>query len=174
MGCKQIVIYAAIFFTTCLRGEEALGFRITSQAFKESAAIPSKYTCEGVDVSPPLTWESVPVGTKSFALIMDDPDAPGWTRVHWVVYNIPGTIFSSEEGDPPIGSTQGVNDKGAPKYRGPCPPEGRHRYFFKLYALKEVLDLPKEATKEQVEKAMEPFILGKAQLIGTYSKEDSK
>jgi len=99
---------------------------------------------------------------------VDDPDGMGGTRDHWVVYNIPAAITSTKEGENPKGSVAGVHDKNEPKYRGPCPPDGNHRYFFKVYALKQPLELPDGATKKQVEKAMKPFILGKAELIGIY------
>ena len=130
--------------------------------------IPLQYTCNGANISPPLTWGSAPLGTKSFALIVDDPDAPGWTRIHWVVYNIPADVFSCTEGKSPQGSTQGANDTGKARYRGPCPPKGTHRYFFKLYALNQTLNLQEGATKKQVEEAMDPLILGKTELIGIF------
>lgn len=103
-------------------------------------------------------------------MIVDDPDAPGGIKIHWVVYNIPSTVFSCKENEPPTGSSPGANDQGQPKYRGPCPPDGTHRYFFKLYALKQDLKLPKGATKQEVEDAMQSLVLGEAQLIGTYSR----
>lgn len=164
--------FAVVFFTL-LQGQELMSFQLTSPSFKEYERIPTKYTCEGEDISPALTSQSAPEGTKSFALIVDDPDAPGWTRIHWVVYNIPPTVFFCKEGEAPEGSVQGANDKGDEKYRGPCPPPKaeKHRYFFKLYALKEMLDLPKGATKQQVEAAIGPFILEKTQMIGTYSRQ---
>jgi Raf kinase inhibitor-like YbhB/YbcL family protein len=146
-------------------------FYLKSPAFEECSRIPEKYTCYGKSISPPLSWGDAPSNTKSFALIVDDPDAPGWTRIHWVVYNIPPDVFLSEEGKSPQGSTEGVNDKGDLGYRGPCPPEGSHRYFFKLYALKDVLKLPQGATKEQVEKVMESLVIEKTELIGIYGRE---
>jgi Raf kinase inhibitor-like YbhB/YbcL family protein len=149
-----------------LKGE---AFSLKSASFKANGKIPFKYSCKGEDISPSLMWESPPSGTKSYALIVDDPDAPGWTRIHWVVYNIPGEVHSCEEGQPPEGSTQGVNDQDKVGYRGPCPPIGTHRYFFKLYALKQSLSLQEGATKEQVEKDMENLILGKAELVGEFS-----
>ncbi len=148
-----------------------MDFHLTSQAFKGNESIPSKYTCEGENVSPPLRWTGAPQGTKSFVLIVDDPDAPSKTWIHWVVYNIPETISESKEGSAPSGALQGVNDYRSNDYKGPCPPSGRHRYFFKIYALDQPLQLPKGATKQQVEKAMQPHILGKAELIGTYQKK---
>ncbi len=164
-------VFLVIFFVVCsfsLQGDEGMNFRLTSQSFEKNGTIPVKYTCKGEDISPSLSWESAPLGTKSFALIVDDPDAPGWTRIHWVVYNIPVNVTSCKEGEAPKDSIQGANDQGKCKYRGPCPPTGIHRYFFKLYALKQLLNLPKGATKAQVEEAMESLILGEAQLIGIY------
>lgn len=171
----QASMLSAFILTFCpnLQSEELVKFQLQSQAFKESESIPSKYTCDGENISPPLSWEAAPLGTKSFALIVDDPDAPGGTKIHWVVYNIPSTVFSCKENEPPIGSVPGANDQGQPKYRGPCPPKDTHRYFFKLYALRQNLNLPVGATKQQVEDAMQSLVLGEAQLIGTYSRNKS-
>lgn len=150
---------------------------LTSLAFVHMAAIPAKYTCQGADVSPPLTWSGVPAGTKSLALIVDDPDAPDpaapkMTWVHWVLYNIPPTTEGLPEAVKtlPAGTREGLNDWQRTGYGGPCPPIGRHRYFHKLYALDVVLPDLKHPTKTQLEKAMAGHILGEAQLIGTYQK----
>lgn len=159
-----------VIFPNKLQGEEPMKFSLISPSFKEKETIPSKYTCDGVNISPPLNWESAPSEAKSFVLIVDDPDAPGGTKDHWVVYNISPTIFSCNEGEAPAGSLQGVNYLGQAKYTGPCPPNGTHRYFFKLYALKEPLKLPKGATKQQVEQAMQSLILEETQLMGIYSR----
>lgn len=148
-----------------------MDFRLTSQVFKEGASIPSKYTCDGENVSPPLKWEGVPQGTKSFVLIVDDPDAPAKVWTHWVLYNIPPTNTECREGKAPSGALEGVNDFGEIGYGGPCPPSGTHRYFFKLYALDQLLSIPQGATKLQVEKAIKPHVLGEVQLIGTYKKK---
>jgi len=150
---------------------------LTSPAFAADKSIPSKYTCEGDDVSPPLAWSGAPEGTKSFALVIDDPDAPDpakpkRTWVHWVVYDIPPGTSSLAEGAStklPAGTLVGENDWGKTAYGGPCPPIGRHRYFHKLYALDTTLELTKP-TKAKLEEAMRSHILGKAQLIGTYEK----
>lgn len=168
----QVGVFSAFMLTFFpkLQSEELMKFHLQSSAFKEGESIPSKYTCDKENISPPLTWEFEPLGTKSFALIVDDPDAPGGTKIHWVVYNIPPAVFSCNENAPPKGSILGANDQGQLKYRGPCPPNGRHRYFFKLYALKQELSLLKGATKQEVEDAMQSLILGEAQLIGTYSR----
>lgn len=150
---------------------------LTSLAFAHMAAIPPKYTCQGADISPPLRWSGVPAGTKSLALIVDDPDAPDpaqpkMTWVHWVLYNIPPTVTELPEAVKtlPAGTLEGLNDWQRTGYGGPCPPIGRHRYFHKLYALDIVLPDLKHPTKAQLEKAMAGHVLAEAQLIGTYQK----
>ena len=152
-----------------------MALTITSGAFTEGHTIPSAYTCEGHDISPPLAWHDPPAGTESFALISDDPDAPGKTWVHWVVYNLPATArqlpeafsTSKEQAD---GTRQGLTDFGRIGYGGPCPPIGTHRYVFTLYALDTALHLPAGSTKSQVEAAMQGHILANAQLMGTYRR----
>lgn len=150
---------------------------LSSTAFAHQGAIPTKYTCEGADVSPPLTWIDLPSGTKSLALIVDDPDAPDpaapkMTWVHWVLYNLPPSVNGLQEGVSalPPGTQQGMNDWRRTGYGGPCPPVGRHRYFHKLYALDTVLPDLRRPTKLMLEKAMRGHILGQAELIGTYQK----
>ena len=149
---------------------------ITSAAFADGGAIPKRYTCDGDDVPPPLAWSGAPAGTKAFALVVDDPDAPDpmapqRTWVHWVLYDIPAAATSLPEGGAlPAGTRQGRNDWGRTGYGGPCPPTGRHRYFFKLYALDTVLGDLGQPTKAQVEKAMEGHILAEGRLMGTYEK----
>jgi Raf kinase inhibitor-like YbhB/YbcL family protein len=149
---------------------------VTSPAFKEGQPIPSKFTCEGKDVSPALAWTGVPEGAKSLALICDDPDAPMGTWVHWVLYNLPTDSTSLPEGVPgeekaKSGLTQGKNDFGKTGYGGPCPPPGKpHRYFFKIYALDVKVDVKSGATKKDLEKAMEKHILAQGQLMGTYKR----
>jgi Raf kinase inhibitor-like YbhB/YbcL family protein len=154
---------------------------ITSPAFANGGAIPLRYTCEGEDISPELRWESNPAGTKSFALIADDPDAPDpqapkITWVHWVLYGIPADVHVLAEnlGDTrglPPGTKQGLNDWKRVGYGGPCPPIGTHRYFFKLYALDAVLPDLGRPTKAQLLDAMKGHVLEEAQLIGTYKKK---
>jgi Raf kinase inhibitor-like YbhB/YbcL family protein len=160
-------------------GLRAMPFTIKSPAFAPNGAIPSKYTCEGADTSPPLEWSDAPDGTKSFALIVDDPDAPDPAKpqrvyVHWVVYDIPASATKLPENAAksglPSGAGQGANDWGKQIYGGPCPPIGRHRYFFKLYALDTQLKGLKNPTKSQLEKAMRGHTLDNTQLIGTYEK----
>ncbi len=148
---------------------------ISSQAFASGGLIPSVYTCDGKDISPPLSWSDLPPGTQSLALISDDPDAPAGTWVHWVAWNIPPATRALEEDQPktgslPGGAKQGTNDFRRVGYGGPCPPSGTHRYFFKLYALSRMLDLPASATKADLEKAMKGSILAQAELVGKYRR----
>jgi Raf kinase inhibitor-like YbhB/YbcL family protein len=148
-------------------------FAITSTAFKEGARIPRQYTCDGVNVSPPLEWIGVPKTARTLAIIADDPDAPSGTWVHWVLYNIPADNIGFVENLPSTqeikgGGFQGKNDFKQIGYGGPCPPSGTHRYFFKLYALDSDLPLKDGATKSDVETAMSGHIVGQAQLMGTY------
>lgn len=144
---------------------------ITSLSFSHEAAIPQRFTCDGVDMSPPLSWQHMPDGTRTFALICDDPDAPMGTWVHWVAFNIPATSTGFLEGKVPEGTILGVNSWGKHGYGGPCPPGGTHRYFFKLYALDTKLQLTPETSAAQLEQAMEGHILGKTKLMGKYSRE---
>lgn len=148
-----------------------MNLHLTSQAFKENERIPSKYTCDGENISPPLRWEKAPTGTKSLVLIVDDPDAPRKTWTHWVVYNIPSECIESQEGKSPTGSLEGNGDYNVIGYKGPCPPSGLHHYHFKLYALDTKLNLEQGASKEEVEKAMNSHIIATSELIGTYSRD---
>jgi len=148
---------------------------ITSSAFAQGAAIPAQYSCKGRDVSPPLTWGEPPAGTKSLALIMDDPDAPVGTWVHWVLYNIPPAARGLPEAaatDAVLadGSLNGKTSANSLGYHGPCPPSGTHRYFFKLYALDAMLSLPSGADKARLLDAMQGHILAQGELMGTFSK----
>ena len=156
--------------------EATMNFTLTSAAFTEGAGIPSQYTCDGQDVSPPLAWTAPPAGTQSLALISDDPDAPMGIWVHWVVYNLPASLRQLPEAVPADkelsdGMRQGKTDFGRTGYGGPCPPSGTHRYFFKLYALDAVLSLAPGASKPQLEAAMKGHVLAQAQLIGTYRRK---
>ncbi|MGC9502358.1 MAG: YbhB/YbcL family Raf kinase inhibitor-like protein [Baaleninema sp.] len=143
---------------------------LTSTAFTANTAIPQKYTCDGQDLSPPLNWEAPPEGTQSLALIVDDPDAPIGTFVHWVVFDIPSDTRQIAEGRAPNGRF-GKNDFGKQKYGGPCPPGGTHRYFFKLYALDTTLGLEAGVTKAKVLEAMEGHVLAQGELVGIYSRQ---
>ncbi|MBI4021803.1 MAG: YbhB/YbcL family Raf kinase inhibitor-like protein [Candidatus Andersenbacteria bacterium] len=144
--------------------------KLTSSAWQENGIIPTKYTCDGDDVSPPLTITGVPAGAQSLAMIVDDPDAPAGDWVHWTAWNIPPSINEISEGSTPAGAVEGATDFGKPGYGGPCPPSGEHRYQFKLYALDGTLDLPASAGKAEVEQAMAGHILGQALLVGRYSR----
>ena len=153
-----------------------MSLTISSSAFKEGERIPDKYTCEGEDISPQLSWSDTPEGTKSFTLICDDPDAPMGTWDHWLIYNIPADSEGLSEAVPTDesltdGSKQGLNSWEKKSYGGPCPPPGDpHRYFFKLYALDTMLTLTGDADKSTLENAMQEHILAEAQLMGTFSR----
>ncbi len=154
-----------------------MAFQLISRAFKNGEMIPAHYTADGEDVSPPLEWKEPPPGTKSFTLICDDPDAPGGTFTHWLVYNIPTTVVLFPEAFPslrsqPNGTKQGTNDFGSIGYRGPAPPSGLHRYYFKLYALTAaVLDLEEGVKRAPLEKMVQRRIVGQAELMGTYQRK---
>jgi Raf kinase inhibitor-like YbhB/YbcL family protein len=149
---------------------------LTTAAFQPGADIPRKYTCDAEDVSPPLRWTNAPAATKSFALIADDPDAPGGTWVHWVIYDLPADTKELPEAVAktealPSGAKQGVNDFRKLGYNGPCPPPGSaHRYYFRLYALDAPSDLKAQATKLQVLEAIKGHALGAAELMGRYKR----
>jgi hypothetical protein len=186
---RPIFVCLACFLFTCFtlqaagkpgkaakKGGTTMAFEITSPAFKKNETIPEKYTCDGENVSPPLNWSNTPAGTKSFALICDDPDAPMGTFVHWVLYCIPASAKGLPEGVPKSkvlqdGSKHGATHFGRPGYGGPCPPAGKpHRYFFKVYALDAVPALDAGATKEQLLATMKGHILASAELVGLYSR----
>ena len=149
--------------------------QITSSAFTEGSMIPAKYTCDGQDISPPLEWKNAPAGTKSFALISDDPDAPAGIWVHWVAYNIPANVIKLDENVKPEkefknGMRQGSNSWPKIGYGGPCHPSGTHRYYFKLYALDTVLNIKPGATKTHVLQSMKVHVLAEVQLMGKYKR----
>ena len=154
--------------------------KLSSPSFSHNGEIDRKHTCEGSDLSPPLTWSDLPPGTKSLALIVDDPDAPDpkapkTTWVHWVLYNIPvsakGLSEGMKKGSLPAGTREGLNDWNRTGYGGPCPPIGRHRYFHKLFALDVELPELGTPTKAELEDAMKGHIIGRAELVGTYQKK---
>jgi Raf kinase inhibitor-like YbhB/YbcL family protein len=151
--------------------------QLTSPNFGYGARIPDIYTCEGDDVSPPLRWSGCPIGTRSLALVCDDPDAPRGTWVHWVVFNLPAEAVELAQGVPqdpelPSGARQGRNDSGRLGYMGPCPPPGKpHRYFLRLYALDIALSLQPGGTKAELEQAMSQHVVGQGTLMGTYERE---
>ena len=148
---------------------------LKSPAFEEGSAIPTRYTCDGQDISPPLSWSSVPDDTRSLALVTYDPDAPGGTFVHWVLFNLPPDARELAEDIPdqetlPSGAAQGVNGFGKVGYMGPCPPSGTHRYFFEIYALDTTLDLGAGTTREDLDGAIQGHVLAEGRLMGTYQR----
>lgn len=171
---------ANVLALALLAATEAAGLSLTSPAFSAGAAIPSRFTCQGKDVSPALEFSHVPKGTKTLALVVTDPDAPDpaapqGTFTHWIVYDIPpGTKGLVEAGDAqlPTGARAGTNDFGRTGWGGPCPPAGKHRYVFTLYALDRALGDLDEPTRERLEKAMEGRVLEKAELVGTFQKAE--
>ena len=140
---------------------------ISSPAFENNKLIPSKYTCDGADVNPPLTIANIPETTKTLALIVEDPDAPAGLWIHWIAWNIPPTASIKEDSVP---GTEGLNTNGEHAYHGPCPPSGTHRYFFRIYALDAKLDLGENSDKKDVERAVQGHILAKGELMGIYRR----
>ncbi len=159
--------------------DKAMALTISTTAFAAGGAIPVRHTCDGEDVSPDLKWADPPAGTKAFALIVDDPDAPVGTWVHWVAYDLPADTRSLPQGVPkdetlkqPTGAKQGRNDFGRIGWGGPCPPPGKpHRYFFRLYALDAPLDLPAGVERREVDRAIQGHVLAKAEMYGTYARK---
>ena len=145
--------------------------KITSPAFKNNSLIPAKYTCDGEDINPELDISDLPDGVKSLVLIIDDPDSPSGTWVHWILLNINSEINKIREDSVPNGAIQGMNSWRKREYGGPCPGSGTHRYMFKLYALDKILDLDGDADKNIVERAMKKHVLAQTQLIGLYLRE---
>jgi hypothetical protein len=190
-GCKTAVLRifitmvglstVGINFDQPRAGDNSMTLTLRSSAFSDGGEIPALYTCEGGDSAPPLAWDGIPGAARSLVLIVDDPDAPDpeapkMTWVHWVLYNIPPHATGlpagagSNSNDLPSGTAAGLNDWRRTGYGGPCPPVGRHRYFFKLYALNEVLRFRRNPTKDEVETAMRGHVIEQTQLIGTYKK----
>jgi Raf kinase inhibitor-like YbhB/YbcL family protein len=143
--------------------------KLLSEDFKENETIPSRFTCDGEDISPQLRWDGAPEGTRSYALSVTDPDAPGGTFIHWLTYDIPKDVSKIERGKLPIGAKQVKNDFGKEKYGGPCPPSGTHRYYFRLYALN--IDHLRDISKANFFKLVEERTLAKAELMGTYRRK---
>jgi hypothetical protein len=155
-----------------------MALEITSSAFQAGAAIPTRYTCDGEDISPPLAWSGVPAASQSLALLVEDPDAPGGNWVHWIVFNLPAETTQLPENVPAgqniallPGGAQGQNSYRNLGYGGPCPPSGTHRYFFRLYALDAVLELQPGVTRAQLQRAMQGHVLAEGELMGTYSRD---
>jgi Raf kinase inhibitor-like YbhB/YbcL family protein len=185
LGCLVLSLVWVVISTGCgpsdqadseTEGGSGMQIQLSSTAFKEGETIPVTYTCDGKNISPPLSWGNVPQDAQSLALIVDDPDAPAGTWVHWVVFNMPPTLSSLSEGASSPGSQDTFGTPGTSSFRksgygGPCPPKGKpHRYFFKLYALDVKLELKSGASKADVEKAMQGHILAQGQLMGTYGR----
>ena len=144
-----------------------MDMKLTSPAFENNSNVPPEFTCEGKDVNPPLIIENIPAGTKSLALIVDDPDAPMKTWVHWVVYDIEPAGKITQDSFP---GKQGINDFGKTDWGGPCPPSGTHRYYFKIYALDKMLGLDEGIDRSELERAMEGHVLARAELVGVYKR----
>ena len=168
LGC---LVHLCVMAKTNEQGGHMV-FTLKSPAFSNESVIPEKYTCDGADMTPPLQWENMPEGTKSLVLIVDDPDAPVGIWDHWILYNIPPYIteFTENLQTLPEGTLEGKNSWARTGYGGPCPPDKMHRYFFKLYALDTLLDLPNGAHKSTILKEMEGHILGETQLMGQYDR----
>lgn len=184
-GSTNLIWFASLCLFSCGndrsdnldRGDKIM--KLESTAFSNNGLIPKQYTCDGEDISPPLSWGEPPAETKSFVLICDDPDAPFGTFVHWVLYNLPPETRQLSENRPrnaefSNGAVHGKTDFGKLGYGGPCPPSGTHRYFFKLYALDRQLNLGSGATKKQVEAAMKGHVLASAELMGRYTRQSKK
>jgi Raf kinase inhibitor-like YbhB/YbcL family protein len=171
---SMLVVILSPLLAVPTQGTAVSTFQLKSSAFSNGDAIPSKFTCDGPDVSPELSWNDSPAGTKAFALIMDDPDAPGGTWLHWVLYDLPASMRELPEGVPKtkdlkIGARQGVNDFRRIGYGGPCPPHGAsHRYSFRLYALDRPTQLPAGTSKGDLERVMKGHILAQSELIGRF------
>ncbi len=173
---RNVVFFLPALVLFLLFGGSKMEIKISSNAFENGGFLPKKYTCDGENISPHLKWSNIPQGTKSFAIINDDPDAPMGTWVHWVIYNIPVSVVELPDNIPPSqrlsnGAVQGKNSLGKIGYGGPCPPSGTHRYFFKIYALDKILDLPVGATKEELLRAIKGHILAEGQIYGKYSRQ---
>jgi len=147
-----------------------MDFLLETTSFNDKEIIPKKYTCEGENISPPLEWKNAPNGTQSFVLLMDDPDAPLGTWNHWIIYNIPNHITKLEENIKtlPNSAKLGLNSWGEEKYSGPCPPEGEHRYYFRLLALNNLIKAKNKISRANIEKIIKPYIIGEAELMGRY------
>jgi Raf kinase inhibitor-like YbhB/YbcL family protein len=170
-------ICGALLLQSSASGGEAMSFKVSSDAFEEGNLIPKNHTCDGADRSPPLHWEGAPEAARAFAIVVDDPDAPGGNWNHWLVYNIPSAAKALAADVPKTrslgdGTRQGTNDFGTVGYRGPCPPSGtNHRYYFKVYALSAPLELEPGARREKVVNALKDKTLAKAQLMGRYQRQ---
>jgi Raf kinase inhibitor-like YbhB/YbcL family protein len=172
----SLLVLAALLVSGCTTSGpqetiDMITFKLSSPAFTDKGTIPAQYSCQGLDVSPPLNIAGIPLHARSMALVMDDPDASMGTWVHWVVFNISSRTEHIAEGSPPDGAMVGRNSWGNNSYGGPCPPSGTHRYLFKLYALDTTLDIKLSSTRSDVEKAMEGHILAQSTLVGLYKRK---
>lgn len=176
-----VVALFLLMISAAVNGQESkvISLTVASVSFSSGGEIPNKFTCDGEDVSPQIFWSGTPNGTQAFVLMVDDPDAPAGTWTHWVLYDLPASLKSLNEGLPtsdqlPDESKQGRNDFGKIGYNGPCPPAGRpHRYFFKLYALDRKLNVKGGAARSEVEKAMSGHVLAQGEVMGTYRRSGS-
>jgi Raf kinase inhibitor-like YbhB/YbcL family protein len=168
---KAIIAGASVVLVAAIASFAAGGvkMKITSSAFQQGGNIPSKFSCDGANTSPPLQVSDVPSGAKSLVLVVDDPDAPSGLFTHWTVWNIPSQTSTIAEGSTPKG-IQGTNDFGKSGYGGPCPPSGAHRYYFKIFALDRELDLPSGAKRSHVDAAMKGHVIAQGELMGRYSR----
>jgi Raf kinase inhibitor-like YbhB/YbcL family protein len=174
MTCIPLIFHLMValpLFVSCTPGNNP-GMTVSSNAFENNTLIPGKYTCDGENISPQVSWSQGPEGTKSYVLICDDPDAPSKVWVHWLIYNIPSTVLEIPENAAGIeGAKYGTNDFGKTAYGGPCPPHGTHHYHFKIYALDSELLLDAGASKEEIESAMKRHILAHGELICKYARK---
>jgi len=172
---RKTIIGLTVFTIVGFLSAGGAKLKITISAFQEGGMIPKQYTCDGQNISPPLAWESLPTNAETLALIADDPDAPGRTWVHWVVFDLPISVKNLAENVPPQenipgGGKQGMNDFLKVGYGGPCPPSGTHRYYFRVYALDKELRLDNKTTKDQLTKAMAGHVLAQGELMGRYRR----
>ncbi len=166
-----IIIYSLLFYSNITIGDNSMSLQFTIAEFADQGKIPSELTCDGSNQIPTLKWQNAPKATVSFALIMDDPDAPKGTWDHWLVFNIPATVNEINKKQPlPPNALNGKNSSGTMNYIGPCPPDREHRYFFTLYALDTTLKLPQGTSKSQILQAMDGHILEKTTIIGRYER----
>ena len=172
LSCTALALLVSFYFAFFAAKNPLSSFMLSSPAFEQGQPIPVRYSCKGADISPALAWQNAPKKTQSFALIMDDPDAPKGVWVHWIVYNLPATVTGLPEqaNIPSFDGVVGMNSWPKVAYGGPCPSSGKHRYVFKLYALDKMFDLPAGATKEQLLQAMKGHILAQTELMGTFEK----
>ena len=167
---KRFALLSLVLFTLTVESSAMIA-DFQSSTFKANTTIPSEYTCQGADKSPPLSWKNDSDKTQSYVLIVDDPDAPAGVWDHWILFNIPKDVTQIEEGQTPKGASTAKNSWGKTNWGGPCPPSGTHRYFFKLFALDTLLNFPATPNKQELMTAMEGHVDGKSEFIGLYAKK---